>query len=430
MKINKRRSFFAGVLVLGVVIGILEITLGLLAFVSPRVDWLLSFERVIPDARLGYRPKPGVPGHDRNGFRNQEVPDKAAIVALGDSQTYGTGVAPEDAWPRQLESMLGKTVYSMAYGGYGPTHSLVLWDEAVALLPKIVIEAFYVGNDLFDSFSLVYNQGQLTDLESPDPRLQASVREAELSEPIAKRVTRMYSMAPVATEKATAVTLYRLLAQHSRLYGLLHRAQYESMRLIDKPTNTPQEQWEAAKAFAEAHPTYCQMFSNGQFKTIFTSEYRISALDLGDPRILEGLQISLRAMQRMHELAASRNIRFIIVLIPTKETVFRQFGENSAMSYRRAIESEERVWQSTKDFLVRNSIEYLDALPALREQLMTGVQPYQVSHDGHPNEHGHAAIAKLVAAHLASPKTAQAQAEQDAVTNARMSKSGHVIRSY
>ncbi|OQW32791.1 MAG: hypothetical protein A4E19_05385 [Nitrospira sp. SG-bin1] len=404
MKSKKRRIFFVVVFIL-LIIGFLEITLGLLTFMSPRVDWLLSFERVIPDARLGYRPKPGVPGHDRNGFRNQEVPAKAAIVALGDSQTYGTGVAPEYAWPRQLESTLGKTVYSMAYGGYGPAHSLVLWDEAVALLPEIVIEAFYVGNDLFDSFSLVYNQGQLTDLGSPDLRLQASVREAEQSEPLEKRVTRMYSMAPVATDKnKTAVPLYRVLTQHLRLYGLLRRAQYESMRLIQRPTNTPQEQWEAAKAFAEAHPTYCQVFSNGQFKTIFTSEYRLSALELEDPRILEGLQISLRAMQRMHELAASRNIRFIVVLIPTKEAVFRQLWENSTMSYRRATENEERVWQSTKDFLVRNDIEYLDALPALREQLMTGVQPYQVSHDGHPNEHGHAAIAKLVAAHLASPK--------------------------
>lgn len=421
MKINKGRDFFAGVLVLGVVIGVLEITLGLLAFMSPRVDWLLSFELVIPDARLGIRPKPGVPRHDRSGFRNLEVPATATIVALGDSQTYGTGVAPEDAWPRQLESMLVKTVYSMAYGGYGPTHSLVLWDEAVALLPKIVIEAFYVGNDLSDSFDLVYNQGQLPDLKSPEPRLQASVREAEQSDPIRKRVSRIYSMRsiPVATDKeATDVALWRLLAQHSRLYGLLHRAWYESRRLINTPNNTPQEQWEAAKAFAEAHPAYCEVFSDGQFKTIFTSAYRLVALDPGDPRILEGLQISLRAMQRMHELAATKNIRFFVVLIPTKEAVFRQLWQNPSASFRRATENEERVWRITKDFLEQNGIEYLDALPALREQLMTGVQPYQVSHDGHPNEHGHTAIAKLVAAYLASSKTSQGQAEQDAAANA------------
>jgi hypothetical protein len=186
MKLNKRKAFFALVLVL-LVIGFLEITLGLLAFVSPRVDWLLASPwttKTIPDARLGHRPDPAYPGHDRKGFRNLEVPAKAHIVALGDSQTYGTGVEPEDAWPRQLESMTRKTVYSMAYGGYGPTHSLVLWDEAVTLSPNIVIEAFYAGNDLFDSFNFVHNMGQLPELKSSDPQLQASVREAEQFEPI------------------------------------------------------------------------------------------------------------------------------------------------------------------------------------------------------------------------------------------------------
>lgn len=242
MKFSKRQVFFAVVLVfLG--IGFLEITLGLLAFVSPRVDRLLtspwtpnSILPIVPDSRLGYRPNSAYPGHDRKGFRNSEVPAKAYIVALGDSQTYGAGVQPEEAWPRQLELMTGKTVYSMAYGGYGPTHSLVLWDEAVAFSPKIVIEAFYAGNDLFDSFNHIYNQGQLPELKSSDPQLQARVREAEQSEPIAKRVARMFQMgtSPVAIDaESTVVTLdgfslLRLLSQHSKIYGLLRRALYES----------------------------------------------------------------------------------------------------------------------------------------------------------------------------------------------------------
>jgi hypothetical protein len=367
MELNKRRAFFAVVLAL-VVIGFLEITLGLLAFVSPRVDRLLTspdhvIPPTVPDARLGHRPNPVYPGHDRKGFRNLAVPAKAHVVALGDSQTHGTSsVAPEDAWPKQLESMIGKTVYSMAYGGYGPTHSLVLWDEAVALSPQIVIEAFYVGNDLFDSFNHVYNQGQLPELKSSDLQLQASVREAEQSEPIAKRVERMFYMVymgaiPAAVdEEATAVTrdgfsLRRLLWQHSKLYGLLRRARYESTRLIKKPNNTPQDEWETTKAFAAAHPAYCQVFSDGQFKTVFTSEYRLSALDLGDSRIVEGLQISLRAIQRMHGFAAARNIRFLVVLIPTKEAVFHQLWQHPSMIYRRLTENEERVWRITRDFL-------------------------------------------------------------------------------
>src|SRR5262249_2690014 len=149
--------------------------------------------------------------------------------------------------------------------------------------------------------------------------------------------------------------------QYSRIYGLLRRAWYESTRLVNQLNNSPQEQWKLAKAFAEAHPAYCQVFSDGQFKTVFTSEYRISAIDLRDLRIVEGLQISLRSIQRMHELATARNIRFLVVLIPTKEAVFRQLWQNSRMSYRNLSENEERVWRIIKDFLKHNGIEYLDA---------------------------------------------------------------------
>lgn len=429
MDLNRRRAFFAVVLAIAV-IGFLEIALGALAFVSPRVSRLLAapwtpeaIPPTVPDARLGHRPNPAYPGHDRNGFRNPAVPDKAHVVALGDSQTHGTSlVASEDAWPLQLESIIGKTVYSMAYGGYGPAHSLVLWDEAAALSPQIVIEAFYPGNDLYDSFNLVYNQGQFPEIKSPDLQLQASLREAEQSEPIAQRVERMFSMAmPAAVDQeATAVTgdgfsLWRLLPQHSKLYGLLRRARYEGARLIK---DNAQEEWETAKAFAAAHPEYCEVFSDGQFKTVLTSEYRLSALDLEDSRIVEGLQISLRAIQRMQGLATARSTRFLVVLIPTKEAVFHQRWQHPPTISRRLRENEERVRGIAMDFLENNGIEYLDALPVLREQLAIGIQPYGVSHDGHPNEHGHKAIAKLVAAHLELSKTSHAQAEQDAAADA------------
>jgi hypothetical protein len=425
MKLNKKQAFFAAVSVL-LVFGFLEATLGLLAFVSPRVDQLLgapgtpnTIPHTVPDERLGRRPNPAYPGHDHKGFRNPEVPAKVHIVALGDSQTYGTGVKREDAWPRQLESMTGETVYSMAFGGYGPTHSLILWDEAIALSPKIVIEAFYAGNDLFDSFSHVYNMGQFPELQSSDPQLQATVREREQSESIANHVSRMFKMGttPVAIdEEATTVTRegffpWRLLSQHLKVYGLLRRARYEGNRLVNKSNSTSQGEWERAKAFAKMHPAYCQVFSDRQFKTVFTSEYRLSALDLGDPRIVEGLQISLRAIQRMHELAAARNIRFLVVLIPSKEAVFRQLWQNPPINYLSVIENEERLWRIAKNFFGHNGIEYLDSSPVLQEQLAIGIQPYQVSRDGHPNEHGHKAIAKLVAAHLELPKTSQTQAE-------------------
>jgi hypothetical protein len=184
-------------------------------------------------------------------------------------------------------------------------------------------------------------------------------------------------------------------------------------RLVNKSNRiTQEEEWEIAKAFAEAHPAYCQVFSSGQFKTVFTSEYRLSALNLEDPRIAEGLEISLKVMQKMNKYAVARNIRLLVVLIPTKETVFRNLWQSPSRSYSNLTENEERFWRATKDFLEQNGIEYLDSWSVLQEQLAAGIQPYQVSDDGHPNKHGHRAIAKLVAAYLELPRTSKAQAEQ------------------
>jgi hypothetical protein len=413
MKLNKKQASFSIVLVLSV-IGFLEITLNLLASVSQRIDAVLGTSNPIPhslvDERLGGRPNPAYPGHDRLGFRNPKVPAKAHIVALGDSHTYGTGVESEEAWPKQLQSMTGEIVYSMAHGGYGPTHSLILWDEAVALKPRIVIEAFYAGNDLFESFDHVYNKGQLPELKSSDPELQARVREAEQSEPIREHVLGMFRKGKISVTRFSLRWFRQQLSQRSKIYGLLRRAWYESRRVIEKSNKTSQEKWEIAKALAALHPSYTQVFSNGQFKTVFTSEYRLSALNLEDPRIAEGLQISLRAIQRMHKFATARNLRFLVVLIPTKEAVFRQLWQNPPMSYRKVTEHEERFWTTTRDFLNHDGIEYLDALPALRKQLAAGIQPYQVSSDGHPNEYGHRAIARLVAAYLELSRTSKAQA--------------------
>jgi hypothetical protein len=399
MKLNKKQASFSIVLVF-LVIGFLEITLNLLALVSPGMSQIVSFDipGYVPDKHLGRRPNPAIPGHDRLGFRNPTVPAKAHIVALGDSQTYGAGVEPEDAWPKQLESMTGKTVYNMAYSAYGPPDSLMLWDEAVAFEPRIVIEAFYAGNDLFDSFNAVYNLGKLPELKSSDPQVQERIREAEQSEPIVKR----------ASQEESNSLLRRLLSQHSRIYGLLRRTKNEFMHLVKI---TQEEQWETAKAFAEAHPACCQVFSNGQFKTIFTSENRLLALNLEDPRIAEGLQISFRVMQKMNEYAVARNIRLLVVLIPTKETVFRKLWQSPSRSYSTLTEIEERFWRTTKDFFEQNGIEYLDSLSVLQGQFAAGIQPYQVSSDGHPNKQGHRAIAKLVAAYLELPRTSKAQAE-------------------
>jgi lysophospholipase L1-like esterase len=411
MKIDKKGVVF-GLVLVGLVVLFLEGTLGALARVSPRLRGLLASPWTtysIPDARLGHRPNPEFPGHDANGFRNPRVPQSADVVALGDSQTYGTGVEAAQAWPGQLGALTGRSVYNMSFGGYGPAHGLLYWDGAAALGPRVVLEAVYSGNDFFDCFDLVYGRGQLPELKSPEPAVQERVREAERVEPLAEHVARMFVMdsdTPPAEQGWTAATEgfspAKWIAHHSNLYGLARRARYEWSRRRAPARDGTKDSWESALAFARAHPGFCQPFDGGASRTVFTSTYRLSAIDQSDPRIQEGLRILLRALGRAHARAAESHVRFIVLLIPTKEAVFEEIYRDPPESYRRLMENEALARRTMTEFLDANGIEYVDALPALRAQFAAGPQPYHWNHDGHPNEHGHRAIAEAVARRLAS----------------------------
>src|SRR5262249_26024258 len=155
----------------------------------------------------------------------------------------------------------------------------ILLDEAISLHPKIIIEAFYAGNDLYDAFNIVYNGAQLPDLKSPDPRTQESVEKAEISEPIQERISRIGGMGATDIQSDTDIRLMpafrRWLSHHSKIYGFVRRTRYELTRL----STAHQTDWENAMAFAEAHPEYCEIFSNGDLKTVFTPQYRLSALN-------------------------------------------------------------------------------------------------------------------------------------------------------
>jgi len=371
----------------------------LLASASSTIDVLLarpgdrsglSFR--VPDETLGYRPNPEFPGHDKNGFRNESVAGKIEIVALGDSQTYGTGVASEATWPKQLEALIGEPVYNMAFPGYGPAHSLVLIDEAIELKPRVIIEAFYAGNDLYDSFNLVYNLNQLTELKSADTHTIEVVQDKESEEPIAELVGQMFRM----DDESATTTFWHYLKRQNKIYGLLRRIKYQLRDKNVAPT------WLDAKAFAERNSAFTEVFEEGKFRTIFTPEYRLTALNPSDPRIKEGQRISLEAIKLMGAEADANKMRFIALLVPTKEYVFSSLTTKPKPSFEALIAAERRFWTTTKNFLSRHGIEYIEALPALQNQLDLGNQPYKMSQDGHPNELGHAAIAELVEGNLHS----------------------------
>lgn len=115
----------------------------------------------------------GIGPHDILGFRNTAVPNTAEVVVIGDSQTYGIGEALADNWPSQLQDLLVAqdiSVYSMAVGGWGAVQYLDMFTKALRLKPKVVIIAFYSGNDPLEAFTTAYGNTHWKELR-PDPGL-------------------------------------------------------------------------------------------------------------------------------------------------------------------------------------------------------------------------------------------------------------------
>ena len=138
-----------------------------------------SNQFILKDPYTAVRAKPLLPTtgamgpHDILGFRNRQIPNVADIVVLGDSQTYGNNAILSQNWPSYMTEQLvipPQNVYSMAVGGWGAVQYLEMFSNAVAFLPRVVVVAFYTGNDPLESFNMAYGYEHWKALR-PDPTL-------------------------------------------------------------------------------------------------------------------------------------------------------------------------------------------------------------------------------------------------------------------
>jgi hypothetical protein len=393
---TKKLLFYVIIILLPIIL--IEISLQVVNIIIPN-GILSDIDPIIKDQVLGHRPNPKNPDHDRNGFRNKTIPPHIDVIVLGDSQTYGTGVTRDQAWPQQLAKCTGLTVYNMAFGGWGPVHSLLLLPEAIAKKPRIIIEAFYAGNDLFDSFSLVYRaKDRLDFLKTTDRETLEKIAALDHQERIDKKVSRAdVNVAQAVKDDDKIVALKSFLRNHSRLYKLMS---FTKQHLWDISLEDESKTWVKLKNMAKSHtPQKTLILENQNIKTILTPGYRLAVLNLDDARISEGLDISLKSFRLMDRMCRAQGIRFYLVLIPTKESVFRVSAQGiDDVTYTSLLHQERLMWEKTKNFLQANDIPHIDAQPDLQDKLVHGRQPYGINDDGHPNAAGCQAIAGGVCA--------------------------------
>jgi hypothetical protein len=147
-----------------------------------REEDYLSKDFLLKDPLTSVRAKPllpeggGVGPHDILGFRNRNIPNVSDIVIIGDSQTYGNNVVLENNWPSQFQEELSSksaVTYTMSVGGWGAVQYLEMFFNAVAFQPRIIIVAFYTGNDPAESYTMAYSHERWKQLR-PVPHIDNS----------------------------------------------------------------------------------------------------------------------------------------------------------------------------------------------------------------------------------------------------------------
>jgi len=328
------------------------------------------------DEVLRYRIEPGSGAHDDWGFRNKSVPETVEVVAIGDSQTYGISAQARDSWPSQLQSQSGKSVYNLSLPGYGPAEYLLLMkDKALNLKPELIVGGFYLGNDFKDSFTAVYSVPVWEGLR--DPGITSALPD---DSPVSKKID-----SPSLSDRLSANSvLYRLVSSSVIGDNLRQR------RRIARGE-------EVVMLSSEEHG----------INTGFTPDRRLKGLDLENPEVTEGIMLALEFFNRMNTLAGENDIAFLVVIIPTKESVFADLiegNESLAVSEKidRLISNERKVNKRVRKYFAEYGIEYIDVLPALQEGALKE-QIYPANFGGHTNENGYRIIAETINSWLKQP---------------------------
>ena len=317
---------------------------------------------------IGYLPRPNgntvisgkdfhaVHAVDGKGFRNIDPwPDRADIVVVGDSLTFGYGVTRDEAWPTILaRAQEGIPLVNLALVGAGPQQYLRVYESfGVDLRPKLLVVGVFVRNDFWDAetFDLWLKSGyggnfmMWRDQGRPDGfPLNWSDPEQLLRTVFNRHV-------------------YPLL-RASRVYNLARALQ------------------------TQGTPTFFH-FTGG-------SRVRLVPQDLWDAAALadkktKAFRLTLDAFQSIQSSAEKHGTHVLMVLQPSKEEVYLPLVQTGVPDPSATL----------RDEFERRGIEYLDLVAAFRQRAAAGEQLF-FENDGHPNPTGYALTARLVLAHLTS----------------------------
>jgi len=387
---QRRRSVLYNLILVGISLlaGLIISEFGLRAFEKARLHDRNLTSALISDPLLGQRVAPFTLEHDANGFRNDSVPNSADIVVLGDSQTWGTNVLRGDAWPQQLTRLSGRSVYNMGMAGYGPVQYWALTDKALTLSPKVIVLGIYFGNDLYDAFFIAYSNENYRELRN------ATIDHEVLADTVSDRANLSWDKATkfhndYGSAGPSGWSLW--LRGHSAIGRLLNRTGWwPGSSDID---------YDVGKAWARAYPNDGAVCEDEKVRTVLTTTYRMIGVDLDDPAIADGHRITAELLSRIKSKTDDAGAQLVILLIPTKESVYADRMESHAAlpeTYARLVKMEARIRSEMMTQCAAKKVQCVDALPPLRQAIERNEQIFPSTIDGHFNARGYNVLASVV----------------------------------
>jgi hypothetical protein len=264
-------------------------------------------------------------------------------------------------------------------------------DEALRLQPQRLIVAPYYGNDFVDTYLLGTRRPEL--LAGFDRRAaeEADARRP-IEGPIEGEIAQLFGMGEAPTAPPRGVRAW--ISDRVKLYGLARAAwglvaPKPALAILSRDFSS------ASAALTPVQRQYTLPVDAG-WRTILTPAYRSLAVDDRDPRVRLGFEASVRALREIHARARAAGVELLVVLHPTKESVFWPRGEADP-TLRRLVANEARLHRELMATLEADGIAYVDTLPVLRAATE---QPYFEDVDGHLNATGHRRVAEAVAARI------------------------------
>ena len=332
---------------------------------------------MVPDPILGRIPSNSTrdSGFDAWGFRNRQVPTSADMVAIGDSHTFGNTATMDESWPHVLGRLTGKTVYNMGLGGYGPNQYYHLFQtRGLGLKPRVILYGLYMGDDFENAFSITYGLDYWASFRQlPSQRADFDIWDVGESPRWHKKLRVWLSVHSV---------LYKIVVHGPVLGRMKGNMQIQhASKLYDAATSliVPEEH------IAEA----------------FLPKSMLSRLNQDDERIKEGMRITFSILKETHEICMQNHIQFLVVVIPTKETVFAKYLERNPTVHLsdiidKHIANERLARETTFQFLADAHIRFVDTLPALKKSVGDEIYAH-VASDMHPSKNGYKVIAEAIA---------------------------------